>query len=701
MADEEPQPQSIQQRIAALKLSQVGSGAPLPNGNGAPKPNAAAGKARPPPPPPPKPSVPTRPNGYNRAASTNNPPLTDLPNGGIGNQPEESLPMVTYNNNPSANGMDGISRPSLPPRNSAASSQSSLGPKLPSRTPPATSPALPPRKPSETALSRKASNESVSSIATARSSVSARSNGTSTTSRSERFAIRAPEFNPNALPALPAKRTAEEKQAYEQKYNSARPVKSNPLAALRKSSAPSVPTRPSRPTPALPARNGVRQEQPTEVPVEAQPEQPARRLQPPPPRKSALTMGFGNPERPPEPIAERPNSVPAIEGPPPPIPTASRPDLAALQASKPKPSGDTMPQYNSGPPSCLECRDFSGPDNHAARFPRESLPSTDIGWLAHQLTSPFPSLTDKARAIFTWLHHNVAYNVDAFFNNAVKPSTPQSTLTSGLAVCEGYAGLFAAMAVKAGLEAIVVSGHGKGFGHHELQPGSPLPPFEGNHAWNACRVDGGEWKLLDSCWGAGAVNGRSEPYKKLFTPKHFTMSNDDFGRTHLPSDSSKQFRNDGRILTWEEYVQVPKSATAAKMFTGFVDEEGLEEASFAPLSNPIILAHQGPTTRFMFQKKCPHWDPIRHGRGPYYLYVLHIHALKGTNRDMVPFEQGDGVWWCDVPTSDLGGPGQKVQINTMTKFGGNDGRGLTANEFRQKFGKVGWASGGVALWEVA
>lgn len=68
---------------------------------------------------------------------------------------------------------------------------------------------------------------------------------------------------------------------------------------------------------------------------------------------------------------------------------------------------------------------------------------------------------------------------------------------------------------------------------------------------------------------------------------------------------------------------------------------------------------------------------------------------------MIPFEQGDGVWWCDVPTADLGGPGNKVQINVMTKFAGNDGRSLTAAEFRQKFGKCGWASGGVAAWEVA
>jgi transglutaminase/protease-like cytokinesis protein 3 len=174
-------------------------------------------------------------------------------------------------------------------------------------------------------------------------------------------------------------------------------------------------------------------------------------------------------------------------------------------ASKPKPGAVG---------SCLICRDFSAPDQHAARFPREHLPSSDVGWLAQQLCSPFPSPTDKARAIFTWLHHNVDYDVHSFFNGTVSPTTPEKTITSGLAVCEGYAGLFAALALKAGLQALVCSGDGKGFGHSPLEPGQPVPAFESNHAWNAVCIDNGEWKLIDPCWGAGHIGcpNRNEGY---------------------------------------------------------------------------------------------------------------------------------------------------------------------------------------------
>lgn len=359
-------------------------------------------------------------------------------------------------------------------------------------------------------------------------------------------------------------------------------------------------------------------------------------------------------------------------------------------------------QTNSSSGSCLHCRDFSAPDNHAARFPRESIPSLDVGWLAHQLTSPFQSLTDKARVIFTWLHHNVAYNTEAFFSNNVQPSTPQSTLQTGLAVCEGYAGLFAAIAMKAGLEAIVIGGGSKGYGHSPLKPGEPIPPFKSTHAWNGVRIDGGEWKLIDTCWGAGSVNGPGQGYTKRFAPERFTQSNNVFGLDHYPEDSGKQLRTDGRIMSWEEFILGNKNGCGADFFSGYVAEEGLDQTSFQPTSGQIALAQQpGPTVRFSFQKICPHWDPVRCGKGPQYLYILQSDGLEGTPRNHIPFETNGDVWWCDVHKQDLGRPGDKVQIYVVKTFGNDEGRGLTIQSYRQRKGRVGYSFGGVCKWMVA
>lgn len=642
------------------------------------------------------------------------------------------------------------------------------------------------RRPSDMALARRESNESMSSTATAETFLSARSNGTSITSNSGGFVVRAPEYDPALLPKLPPKRTQEEKDAEaralrfpkskkapvlpsrpkigavqplarsktqpapvgndhlnlpnEPEGEETLPARQPPLPHRGPSNAFQLPSidkvRPNLPSrnaeeapPALPRRSGPDESVPAlprrNGPDESTTALPRRNGQPidnkiipPPAKRSALTMGFNNPtpSLPTRPdqldtvagglmpsLPTRPNKkahdiiASALDGTPPPIPLSSRPDLSTLLASKPKAGDVAIPV--AAPGTCLWCRDFSGPDQHAARFPRASLPSQDVGWLAQQLTAPFTSPTDKARVIFTWLHHNVAYNVEAFFNNNVKPSTPQSTLATGLAVCEGYAALFAALAMKVGLEAVVVGGHGKGYGHSASKPGDPVPPYSMGHAWNAVKIDGGAWKLIDACWGAGVIGGRGEPYKPLFDVSQFSKSNDEFGLSHFPDDRSKQFRSDGRVVTWEEYIMGNKSVTAAATFSGMMTEEGISETSFRPIANPIVLSQQGPVVRFSFQAVCPHWDGKKNGRGARYLHIMCIDELDGTQRNYPPFEHKDGVWWLDVPVRDLGKPGQKCMVVTVDSFDGGSGRGLTAKEYLSKKGRCAMGPfSGLAQW---
>ena len=328
------------------------------------------------------------------------------------------------------------------------------------------------------------------------------------------------------------------------------------------------------------------------------------------------------------------------------------------------------------------------------------MPSLD--WLATQLAAPFSSLTDRARAIFTWLHHNISYDVDAYFNHAVQPSTPASTLSTGLAVCEGYAGLFTALATIAGLESVVIGGHGKGFGFSALAPGAPVPPESSNHAWNAVKIDHGEWKLIDCCWGAGNIKGAGQPYHKDFTPRHFTMSNNEFGLGHFPTNRSQSFRTDGRRLTWEKYV-VGEGGPEKPHIYSITESEGLSDTRFLPQSRKIPVApskHSGPTVRFQFERICEHWDPVRHGPGKPYIFILGIHGVDGRQDDYVPFETNGFCWWADVPPQQLGAPGQTITICSVTTIGGGSGRGLSLDEYRLSKGKKAWSGDGLAAWEL-
>ncbi|KAF2156607.1 hypothetical protein K461DRAFT_272663 [Myriangium duriaei CBS 260.36] len=657
---EETGPTSIADRIAALKLNQVGRQAQSPPPSYEQATATTNGATRRPPP-----ALPNRRTESTQALVTT---------GGIGNQPAASPAKVSV----------GKPAPALPPRRPTSNTNGT--PALPPRRP-SESPSLPARTPSAQ-LSRKDSRESIAStvsnysIASNKTGISSR-----TTSSGQTYTIRAPSFDPSTLPPLPPKRT-----------NDQAPDKTPRVSLSKTVSTPSLPQRP-----ALPQRHST---------LEPPPE-PARRTEPPPPRKSALLQGFGpgndkppivpstrpGRENAPPPALGRPSFEPQ-DSVPPPVPAASRPDLSQLKLSKPKAaSSSALATSTPQAGSCLRCRDFSGPDNHAARFPRESIPTQEPAWLAHQLTSPFTSDTDKARAIFAWLHYNIRYNTVAFFNNAVKPSTPNSTISTGLAVCEGYAALFTALAVMSGLESRVIGGHGKGYGYAPVAPGQAVPPFEAGHAWNVVRIDDGEWKLIDPCWGAGHLNCADNTYKQSFTPSQFTMSNEDFGETHFPEDRQSFYRTIMPNPSWEDYLLgADRGGETVQTFGGFTWEEGIAAKSISPRPKRISLAaeRQKGFSRFSFTKVCAHWDNERQGKGKPYCYIL---CRDG--QQAVPFQSNGYAWWIDIPADELGQPGQEIKIGAVNKFNGGDGRGVTNEEFLARRGRVAMGWGFMCLWTLA
>lgn len=321
-----------------------------------------------------------------------------------------------------------------------------------------------------------------------------------------------------------------------------------------------------------------------------------------------------------------------------------------------------------------------------------------IAHLAHVLCSPFTSPTDKARAIFTWCHHNIVYDVHGFFNNCIpRGLTPAETVLSGKAVCEGYARVYEAIAVRAGLACVVVTGHGKGYGFSPLKAGQrPPPPDPTGHAWNAVRIDGGAWKLIDACWGAGALcNGQ---YSQRFAEECFTMSNERFGTRHFPADDRHWYRRDGRAPSWEEYVVGPVADEPAE-WMGDATREGLDESNFAPMQRRLRV-HAGGAVRFQFAKVCEHWTPERNGKGKQMLFGLKIGGLDGRKEDIIPLDT-DGFWYyVDVDSRDLGAPGQKVVLVAFETIDGQSARGLTKEEWLRKKGRCGYSYAFLVRWEL-
>lgn len=341
---------------------------------------------------------------------------------------------------------------------------------------------------------------------------------------------------------------------------------------------------------------------------------------------------------------------------------------------------------------CMRCRDYTAVDQHASSFPRESVDT--IHQLAHDLTSPFPHQFDKLRSITFWLHLNISYDAYSFLNNCVKPSTPDSTLRSGMAVCEGYAGLFAALALASGIECIVISGHGKGYGYSPPLAGQPLPPYSAGHAWNAVHLSefDGSWKLIDSCWAGGALD-HSGVFQRRFDAFHFVASNEEFGKRHFPDPSEpwKQFVDP--LVSWEEYIGAVDDLPT--MTSDFGDGQYASHLLY-PQTRVIP---PGPTT-FYLKQKCEHWSESEED--------TYVHVMMGAKSAM-DSAPGRAGWKAMSPDTVNGGwrfddlrveRGDKVMIAIVKTVGEQNAIGMGKREYDKICGRKAMQFSVLCQWEV-
>jgi hypothetical protein len=329
--------------------------------------------------------------------------------------------------------------------------------------------------------------------------------------------------------------------------------------------------------------------------------------------------------------------------------------------------------------SCLECWDFSVVDQHAACFPRHSV--IDLDSLALDLTQPFSTETEKARAIFTWLHYNITYDAEAFFSGNVRAATADSTLQSGLAVCDGYAGLFLSLAERAGMHAVKVTGHGKGVGYQATRNDQPVPAYSSNHAWNCVYMDG-EWHLIDSCWGAGALNGME--YHQRFDPTWFTCSALQFARAHFPEDPSYQLipEKDGGAIPWYDYIMKPTGPT---LFSTFYEMK-LLPSSIYPSTEQI---EGGQNIHFRVSNRCEHLSTAERDNYPY--------ILSFTN-ERVPLELDAYGGWAVTVFIPRGI--QEVTLMCVSTLEDKEGRGIEISALKWALGRKAMSFSGLAKWIV-
>ena len=136
---------------------------------------------------------------------------------------------------------------------------------------------------------------------------------------------------------------------------------------------------------------------------------------------------------------------------------ASKPKKVVARSTQARPP---VPTPVASPTSLPPDLSYAEIDKWAAAAPRSA--EVDVPTLAKYLTRPARNDREKARAIYRWLAERIAYDAPALLTKNYPDPRPEVTLHTHLAVCEGYARLFKALAEEAGLTCEMVTGHCKG-----------------------------------------------------------------------------------------------------------------------------------------------------------------------------------------------------------------------------------------------
>jgi hypothetical protein len=174
------------------------------------------------------------------------------------------------------------------------------------------------------------------------------------------------------------------------------------------------------------------------------------------------------------------------------------------------------------------CADYSKIDMKSETVPSNIKTAKEIArYLTRHLTSP----TDKTRAIYFWITHNIRYDVGMLKSN-YRYTNPQELIDDVLAkrkgVCSNYSALFNACCQSVGIESYVIDGYIRQNGKLYLI----------GHSWNAVKIDN-RFYNIDATWDAGHVTDGK--FTQQFRDANFMIPPAEFIKTHIPFDPIWQF----------------------------------------------------------------------------------------------------------------------------------------------------------------
>jgi len=140
--------------------------------------------------------------------------------------------------------------------------------------------------------------------------------------------------------------------------------------------------------------------------------------------------------------------------------------------------------------------------------------------IAGTITTDSMSERDKVKAVHDWICTNIEYDHDNYLNGTIPVSSYRThgAITTGKAVCQGYAELFEDFMDALGIDCIIVSGRAD---NGKVVDG---------HAWNQVKVDG-KWYNIDVTWDDPVTSRGGQ----LTRYDYFLIGNAQISKDHFTS----------------------------------------------------------------------------------------------------------------------------------------------------------------------
>lgn len=205
--------------------------------------------------------------------------------------------------------------------------------------------------------------------------------------------------------------------------------------------------------------------------------------------------------------------------------------------------------------------DFSTIDKKSVSIPDTLLDYQDI---ALYLTKDLETDTQKARAIYIWIAHNIQYDlaqVNSEKRYASKQEIIDEVFKNRKGVCQHYAELFLAMSQSVGLQSYLIKGYTRDVSGEIA---------ELSHAWNGIHIDSNDY-LIDATWAAGyKLNGK---YIHEFRDNYFLKTPKAFIKDHMPFDPIWQFSDNP--ITNQEFIS--QDFAKLNMHKGFAFRDSISQ----------------------------------------------------------------------------------------------------------------------------